>query len=68
MRRGAAAGTRSSGWPTWDASALGLRVVMIADANAAPRDREHNATLHTVYRSFGDVRPAADVLAMINAG
>ncbi|GAA2434550.1 cysteine hydrolase [Actinomadura vinacea] len=50
-----------------DASTLGLRVIMVADANAARCDRDHNATLHTIYRSFGDVRPTADVLAMIEA-
>ena len=49
-----------------DAATLGLRVVMVADANAAKRDRDHNATLHTVYRSFGDVRPTADVLALLD--
>ncbi|MGI5422239.1 isochorismatase family protein [Actinomadura luteofluorescens] len=48
-----------------DASTLGLRVILVADANAARDDREHNATLHTVYRSFGDVRPTAEVLGMI---
>lgn len=51
-----------------DASTLGYRVVMVADANAAPRDQEHNATLHTVYRSFGDVRPTAEVIALLQAG
>lgn len=50
-----------------DASTRGLRVVMAADANAARRDRDHNATLHTVYRSFGDVRPTREILAMITA-
>lgn len=25
-----------------------------------------DATLHTIYRSFGDVRPTADVLTMID--
>ncbi|MEU8780432.1 isochorismatase family cysteine hydrolase [Streptomyces sp. NPDC048637] len=49
-----------------DACTLGHRVIMIADANATGRDRDHNATLHTVYRSFGDVRPTADILAMID--
>lgn len=34
-------------------------------ACAAPRDREHNATLHVVYRSFGDVRPTSEVLDLI---
>jgi nicotinamidase-related amidase len=48
-----------------DASTLGYRVVMVADANAAMRDQDHNATLHTVYRTFGDVRATADVLSLI---
>ncbi|MQY18994.1 isochorismatase family cysteine hydrolase [Nocardia macrotermitis] len=51
-----------------DASTLGFRVIMVADANAAPHDHVHNATLRTIYRSFGDVRPASDVLDMIVAG
>ena len=50
-----------------DASALGYRVIMVADANAALRDEDLNATLHTVYRSFGDVRPAHEVVGMIEA-
>jgi nicotinamidase-related amidase len=48
-----------------DARAQGFRVVMVADANAARTDAEHNATLHTIYRSFGDVRPTAEILALI---
>ncbi|QWF84817.1 isochorismatase family cysteine hydrolase [Amycolatopsis sp. CA-230715] len=48
-----------------DAATLGYRVVMVADANAARRDEDHNATLHTIYRSFGDVRPTADILELI---
>ena len=40
---------------------------MIADANATGRDQDHNATLRTVYRSFGDVRPAAEVIGMIES-
>ncbi len=50
-----------------DASTLGYRVVLVADANAARRDEDHNATLHTVYRSFGDVRPTSEVLGLIGA-
>jgi nicotinamidase-related amidase len=50
-----------------DASTLGYRVIMVADANAARRDSELNATLHTIYRSFGDVRPTGEVLDMIDA-
>jgi nicotinamidase-related amidase len=49
-----------------DASTLGYRVIMVADANAARRDQDLNATLHTVYRTFGDVRPTSEVLALLN--
>lgn len=51
-----------------DASTLGYRVVLVADGCAAVRDQDHNATLHVVYRSFGDVRPTADVLTLIEQG
>lgn len=51
-----------------DARTLGYRVIMVADANATVRDEMHNATLTTVYRSFGDVRPTAEVLDLIAAG
>ncbi|SDN24654.1 cysteine hydrolase family protein [Allokutzneria albata] len=50
-----------------DAKTLGYRVIMVADANAARRDQDHNAALHTVYRTFGDVRPTDDVLGLIAA-
>jgi len=50
-----------------DARALGLRVILAADANAARTDAEHNAALHTIYRSFGDVRPTAEILELIAA-
>ncbi|MFI9724384.1 isochorismatase family protein [Streptomyces sp. NPDC052396] len=48
-----------------DASTLGYRVIMVADANAARRDEDHNAALYTIYRTFGDVRPTADLLELI---
>jgi nicotinamidase-related amidase len=51
-----------------DASMTGFRVIMVADGNAAQRDRDLNATLHTFYRSFGDVRPTAEVVGLIDAG
>ncbi|ADB31593.1 isochorismatase hydrolase [Kribbella flavida DSM 17836] len=50
-----------------DASTLGYRVLMVADATAARRDQDLNATLHTVYRTFGDVRPTAEVLSLLQA-
>lgn len=49
-----------------DAATLGYRVIMAADANAARRDQDHNAALHTIYRSFGDVRALDDIIAMLN--
>ena len=48
-----------------DAATLGYRVVMIADANATVFDDWHNATLTTIYRSFGDVRSTDDVLELL---
>ena len=51
-----------------DAANVGYRVVMVADANAAVRDRDLNATLHTFYRSFGDVRSTPEVLTLLGAG
>lgn len=50
-----------------DARTLGFRVLMAADANAAPTDEMHNAALTTIYRSFGDVRGSDDILALIAA-
>ena len=51
-----------------DAKELGYRVIMVADANAAVSDQSHNATLHTIYRSFGDVRPTQEVIELIALG
>jgi len=50
-----------------DAATLGYRTIVLADANAGVNDASHNATLTTIYRSYGDVRPVADVLRMIAA-
>lgn len=51
-----------------DASTLGYRVILVADACSASRDQDHNATLHVVYRTFGDVRSTADVVTLIDKG
>lgn len=48
-----------------DAASVGLRVVMVADGCSTVDDRAHNATLNTVYRSFGDVRPAEQVISIL---
>ena len=49
-----------------DASTLDYRTIVVADANAARRDQDLNATLYTIYRSYGDVRSTADVIELIN--
>jgi nicotinamidase-related amidase len=49
-----------------DAATLGYRVVFVADGTADVRDSVRNATLRTVYRSFGDVRPTTEVLELIS--
>ncbi len=51
-----------------DASTLGYRVIFAADATATVTDAAHNAALYTIYRSFGDVRPTAEILELIAAG
>jgi ureidoacrylate peracid hydrolase len=38
-----------------DAMMLNFRTIMVSDANAAHTDEEHNATLVSFYRTFGDV-------------
>jgi nicotinamidase-related amidase len=48
-----------------DAANVGLRVVMVADGCSTIDDRAHNATLTTVYRSFGDVRPAEEIMDVL---
>lgn len=47
-----------------DAATLGYRVIFAA----APNDAAHNATLCTIYRSFGDVRPTTEILELIATG
>lgn len=48
-----------------DAMMRGFKVIMVLDANAAPSDQDHLVGLWTVYQSFGDVRSADEVCAMI---
>lgn len=38
-----------------DAMMLNYKVVMVSDGNAAENDEEHNATLRSIYLTFGDV-------------
>jgi nicotinamidase-related amidase len=51
-----------------DAYASGFRVIFIADATAAKRDQDHNAALHNIYRSFGDVRPTDEAIELLSGG
>jgi nicotinamidase-related amidase len=50
-----------------DAYACGLRVIVIADGTAARRDQDHNAALHNIYRTFGDVRSTDDAITLLNS-
>lgn len=50
-----------------DASTLGYRVILAADGCATVNDAMHNATLTTIYRSFGDVRTTAELLALLSS-
>jgi len=46
-----------------DAMMLNYKVVFVSDANAALSDADHNATLATMFRIFGDVRTTDDTIA-----
>lgn len=49
-----------------DAFTLGYRVIAVADALAAISDDDLNASLHTIYRSFGDVRTSTDIVELLD--
>ncbi|MBB43771.1 MAG: hypothetical protein CMM44_08415 [Rhodospirillaceae bacterium] len=49
-----------------DAMMLNFRTMMISDANAAPDDSLHNATLNQFYLQFGDVQDTQQVLTLLN--
>ena len=51
-----------------DAATLGYRTILVGDATAGRDDESHNATLTTIYRTFGDVRSTDDVLELVAAG
>lgn len=51
-----------------DAATLGYRVVVAADGCATYDTVAHNASLTTVYRSFGDVRSTAEIRARLAVG
>jgi nicotinamidase-related amidase len=49
-----------------DAYASGFRVIFVADGTAARRDQDHNAALHNIYRSFGDVRSTDEAVSLLS--
>jgi ureidoacrylate peracid hydrolase len=50
-----------------DAMMLNYRVVFVSDANAALSDADHNASLGTILRVFGDVATTNEVIALLSA-
>ena len=48
-----------------DAMMLGFRTIMVADANAAPSDTEHNGTLANFMLFFGDVQHTSDIIGKL---
>jgi ureidoacrylate peracid hydrolase len=48
-----------------DAMMLNYKLVFVADANAALSDAEHNATLGTILRVFGDVATTDETIARL---
>lgn len=50
-----------------DAMMLDFRTVMVADANAALSDEEHNASLAAFWQIFGDVMTVDHVIARLRA-
>jgi ureidoacrylate peracid hydrolase len=51
-----------------DAMMLNYRLVFVADANAALSDAEHNATLGSILRVFGDIATTDEAIALLSAG
>ncbi len=50
-----------------DAMMLNYRLIFVADANAALSDAEHNATLTSMLRVFGDVPTTNETIALLSA-
>jgi nicotinamidase-related amidase len=48
-----------------DASTLGYRAIVVADANAARSDEEHQAALYNILRNFGDVRMTDELIGVL---
>lgn len=50
-----------------DAMMLNYRLVFVSDANAAISDADHNATLASILRVFGDVATTDEVIGLLSA-
>jgi ureidoacrylate peracid hydrolase len=50
-----------------DAMMLNYRLVFVSDANAALSDAEHNATLTSILRVFGDIASTDEVIGLLSA-
>ncbi len=50
-----------------DAMMLNYRLLFVSDANAALSDAEHNATLGSILRVFGDVATTGEAIALLSA-
>jgi ureidoacrylate peracid hydrolase len=50
-----------------DAMMLNYRLVFVSDGNAALSDADHNASLGTILRVFGDVATTNEVIALLSA-
>jgi ureidoacrylate peracid hydrolase len=48
-----------------DAMMLGFNAIMVSDANAAPTDEEHSASLIAFYMTFGDVMTTDEVIGFM---
>lgn len=46
---------------------LNYRLVFVSDANAALSDAEHNATLTSMLRVFGDIPTTDEAVALLSA-
>jgi ureidoacrylate peracid hydrolase len=50
-----------------DAMMLNYRLLFVSDANAALSDADHNASLGTILRVFGDVPTTNEIIALLSA-
>ena len=51
-----------------DAAMRNFKVIMVADANAARSDEEHNATLNNLFNIFADVLTTDEIVAHLETG